>query len=290
MIEFDHVSKVYPGGRTAVGDVSLHVREHTTTVLVGTSGSGKTTLMRMVNRMVTPTSGRVLVRGEDIADVDPVKLRRSIGYVLQDGGLFPHRTVLDNIATVPVLEGAKRKDARRRASQLLELVGLDEDMGRRFPAQLSGGQRQRVGVARALANEADILLMDEPFGALDPLVRRDLQREVAQLRDRIGATILFVTHDIDEAFLLGDQVVVLKTGGEVAQIGSPAQILAHPADAFVSDFVGACAARRRLSVTTEDGIEVVTDREGRTLGVLAADDSPAPCADAPASGAQGQRL
>lgn len=290
MIEFDHVSKVYPGGTTAVGDVSLHVREHTTTVLVGTSGSGKTTLMRMVNRMVTPTSGRVLVRGEDIADVDPVKLRRSIGYVLQDGGLFPHRTVLDNIATVPVLEGAKRKDARRRASQLLELVGLDEDMGRRFPAQLSGGQRQRVGVARALANEADILLMDEPFGALDPLVRRDLQREVAQLRDRIGATILFVTHDIDEAFLLGDQVVVLKTGGEVAQIGSPAQILAHPADDFVSDFVGACAARRRLSVTAEDGIEVVTDREGRTLGVLAADDSPAPCADAPASGAQGQRL
>lgn len=291
MIEFDHVSKVYPGGTTAVGDVSLHVPKHTTTVLVGTSGSGKTTLMRMVNRMVTPTSGRVLVRGEDAADLDPVTLRRSIGYVLQDGGLFPHRTVLDNIATVPVLEGAKRRDARRRASQLLELVGLDEDMGRRFPAQLSGGQRQRVGVARALANEADILLMDEPFGALDPLVRRDLQRELAQLRDRIGATILFVTHDIDEAFLLGDQVVVLKTGGEVAQIGSPAQILARPADAFVSDFVGACAARRRLRVTTEDGIEVVTDHEGRTLGVLAADgDPPAPCADSPARGGEGQRL
>ncbi|WP_076465413.1 ABC transporter ATP-binding protein [Actinomyces mediterranea] len=290
MIEFDHVSKVYPGGTTAVGDVSLYVPEHTTTVLVGTSGSGKTTLMRMVNRMVTPTSGRVLVRGEDAADLDPVTLRRSIGYVLQDGGLFPHRTVLDNIATVPVLEGAKRRDARRRASQLLELVGLDEDTGRRFPSQLSGGQRQRVGVARALANEADILLMDEPFGALDPLVRRDLQRELAQLRDRIGATILFVTHDIDEAFLLGDQVVVLKTGGEVAQIGSPAQILARPADAFVSDFVGACAARRRLRVTTEDGIEVVTDHEGRTLGVLAADgDPPAPCTDSPARGGEGRR-
>ncbi|WP_022869062.1 ABC transporter ATP-binding protein [Schaalia vaccimaxillae] len=269
MIEFDHVSKTYSGTpHPAVADVSLRVPKWSTTVLVGTSGSGKTTLVRMVNRMVTPTSGRVLVRGENVADADPVKLRRSIGYVLQDGGLFPHRNVIDNIATVPVLEGASRRDAHRRAHELLELVGLEAAMGKRYPAQLSGGQRQRVGVARALANEADILLMDEPFGALDPLVRADLQRELRDLQRRLGTTILFVTHDIDEAFLLGDQVVVLQTGGIVAQAGTPAQILANPADTFVADFVGASQPQRRLAVREEEENRIVVDQDGRPVGVL----------------------
>ena len=207
MIRFDAVSKTYPGGTVAVEDFSLRIPERTTTVFLGTSGCGKTTLMRMVNAMVAPTSGRVLVRGQDVAEQDPVALRRSIGYVLQEGGLFPHRTIADNIATVPLLEGAPRRQARARALELMDLVGLDRDMAGRYPAQLSGGQRQRVGVARALANEADILLMDEPFGALDPLVRADLQAELIRIREQLGTTILFVTHDIDEVVCgVGEQL------------------------------------------------------------------------------------
>ena len=239
MIEFEHVSKTYEDGTHAVRDFSLRAESRQTTVLVGTSGSGKTTVLRMVNRMVQPTSGRVLWDGEDVAAMDPVKLRRSIGYVLQEGGLFPHWTVLDNISTVPRLEGATKQDAARRAAELLELVGLDAHLGTRYPAQLSGGQRQRVGVARALANDPLLLLMDEPFGALDPLVRRDLQREVVRIREALGTTILMVTHDMHEAMTLGHKVVVMQEGGRIVQEGAPRDIMDSPADSFVSDLLDA---------------------------------------------------
>lgn len=268
MIIFDNVDKTYPDGTTAVDGVSLEVAEHSTTVLLGTSGSGKTTLMRMVNRMVSPSFGRVLVAGRDVAEENPVTLRRSIGYVLQDGGLFPHRRVIDNIATVPVLEGVPKAKARENALELMDMVGLDRDLATRFPSQLSGGQRQRVGVARALASDSRILLMDEPFGALDPLVRAGLQRELRDLQQRLGATILFVTHDVDEAFLLGDQVAVLRTGGVLAQVGTPEELLTRPVDEFVADFVGADAARRQLRTIDRDGTRLVIDADGRPLGAL----------------------
>lgn len=267
MIRFDAVSKTYPGGTTAVEDFSLQIPEHTTTVFLGTSGCGKTTLMRMVNAMVAPTSGRVLVRGQDVAEQDPVALRRSIGYVLQEGGLFPHRTIADNIATVPLLERVPRRQARARALELMDLVGLDRDMAGRYPAQLSGGQRQRVGVARALANEADILLMDEPFGALDPLVRADLQAELIRIREQLGTTVLFVTHDIDEAFLLGDQIAVLRIGGRAAQVGTAQELLSHPADDFVADFVGASRAARPVRIDHRRG-DLVVDEAGTPVGTL----------------------
>lgn len=236
MIEYRGVTKTY-GDEIAVDRFSLTIPTGQLTVLVGSSGSGKTTLLRMVNRMVAPSSGQVLIDGEDVADRDPVMLRRSIGYVLQQGGLLPHRTVLDNIATVPRLLGERRASARNRAIELLELMGLDAELGDRYPAHLSGGQQQRVGVARALAADPDILLMDEPFGAVDPLVRRDLQNQLLELHRRLGKTILFVTHDIDEAFTLGEQVVVLRAGAQIAQQGAPNQIAHHPANEFVAEFI-----------------------------------------------------
>ena len=266
MIRFDHVSKTYPGGTRAVKDFSLTVEQGSTTVFLGTSGCGKTTLMRMVNAMVTPTSGRVFVRDQDVAGEDPVRLRRSIGYVLQEGGLFPHRSIADNIATVPRLEGATKQASRERALELLELVGLDREMADRYPAQLSGGQRQRVGVARALANRADILLMDEPFGALDPLVRADLQRELKEIQAALGATILFVTHDVDEAFTLGDQVAVLSRGGRIEQVGAPSDLLSSPASEFVADFVGASRAARPVRLAGSGSLLV--DEEGTPVGTL----------------------
>ena len=268
MIRFEDVQKIYPDGTVGVGGITLDVAEHSTTVLLGSSGSGKTTLMRMVNKMVTPTSGAVLLAGEDVAVQPTVALRRSIGYVLQDGGLFPHRRVVDNIATVPVLDGVPKARARERALELMDMVGLDHDLAGRFPSQLSGGQRQRVGVARALANDPKVLLMDEPFGALDPLVRADLQRELRDLQRRLGTTILFVTHDVDEAFLLGDQVAVLRTGGVLAQVGTPEELLSSPADEFVADFVGADAGRRQLRTIERNGSRLVIDAEGRPLGTL----------------------
>lgn len=282
MIRFEHVSHTFPDGTSALEDVSLEVRAHTTTVLLGSSGSGKTTLMRMVNRMISPSSGRVLVRGEDVAAMDPVKLRRSIGYVLQDAGLFPHRNVADNIATVPRLEGASRRAAKARALELMELVGLEPSLARRYPSQLSGGQRQRVGVARALANKADILLMDEPFGALDPLVRADLQAEIRRLRDSTGTTILFVTHDLDEAFILGDTIAVLAKGGRLAQVGTGPELVANPADDFVASFVSSQASRPLNSIATPAG-QLVTDPEGRPLGLLARanPDAPSHTSDSP---------
>ena len=272
MIRFEDVQKIYPDGTVGVGGITLDVAEHSTTVLLGSSGSGKTTLMRMVNKMVAPTSGAVLLAGEDVAVQPTVALRRSIGYVLQDGGLFPHRRVVDNIATVPILDGVNKAKAREHALELMDMVGLDRDLAGRFPSQLSGGQRQRVGVARALANDPKVLLMDEPFGALDPLVRADLQRELRDLQRRLGTTILFVTHDVDEAFLLGDQVAVLRTGGVLAQVGTPEELLSSPADEFVADFVGADAGRRQLRTIERNGSRLVIDAEGRPLGSLRAGD------------------
>ena len=271
MIRFDHVSKTYPGGTRAVEDFSLTVEQDSTTVFLGTSGCGKTTLMRMVNAMVTPTSGRVFVRGQDVASEDPVRLRRSIGYVLQEGGLFPHRSIADNIATVPRLEGATKQASRERALELLELVGLDREMADRYPAQLSGGQRQRVGVARALANRADILLMDEPFGALDPIVRAELQRELKEIQRALGTTILFVTHDVDEAFTLGNQVAVLSTGGHIEQVGTPTELLSSPASPFVAEFVGASRAARPVRVAGPGGL--VVDDAGTPVGTLTRDEA-----------------
>ena len=271
MIRFDHVSKTYPGGTRAVEDFSLTVEQGSTTVFLGTSGCGKTTLMRMVNAMVTPTSGRVFVREQDVASEDPVRLRRSIGYVLQEGGLFPHRSIADNVATVPRLEGATKQASRERALELLELVGLDREMADRYPAQLSGGQRQRVGVARALANRADILLMDEPFGALDPIVRAELQRELKEIQRALGTTILFVTHDVDEAFTLGDQVAVLSTGGRIEQVGTPTELLSSPASPFVAEFVGASRAARPVRITGPGGL--VVDDAGTPVGTLTTDEA-----------------
>jgi osmoprotectant transport system ATP-binding protein len=239
VIEFQDIAKTYQDGTVALSDFNLVCESRQTTVLVGTSGSGKTTALRMVNRMVEPTSGRILWDGVNVATMDAVKLRRSIGYVMQEGGLFPHWTVAHNIATVPLLEGASRGEAQERALNLMDLVGLPRTFADRFPSQLSGGQRQRVGVARALANNPLLLLMDEPFGALDPLVRRDLQNEVMRIREELGTTILLVTHDMNEALRLGHKIVVMREQGHLEQIGSPEEILQNPANEFVSALIEA---------------------------------------------------
>ncbi|GGH38041.1 ABC transporter ATP-binding protein [Microbacterium album] len=271
MIEFRAVRKTYRDGAgesVAVDDVSLIVPSHRTVVLVGSSGSGKTTLLRMVNRMVEPTSGAVLIDGEDVRQRDPVKLRRGIGYVMQQAGLLPHVRVIDNIATVPVLRGTPRRDARERARELMETVGLDPRLASRYPAQLSGGQQQRVGVARALAADPNILLMDEPFGAVDPIVRRELQQELLRLQERLGKTIVFVTHDIDEALLLGDEIAILLPRGRIVQHGRPEEILTAPADPFVAEFVGLAHGRRELRLRSTPAGTVIVDAAGRVQGVL----------------------
>ncbi len=268
MIEFQAVSKSYSGGPAVVHGFSLVIPSHSTVALVGSSGCGKTTLLRMINRMVDPTTGVVLIDDEDVQTKDPVKLRRSIGYVLQASGLMPHRTVLQNIATVSRLNGKRKKEALNRARELLEVVGLDHDLAHRYPAELSGGQQQRVGVARALAADPNILLMDEPFGAVDPIVRRELQDELLRLQAELGKTIVFVTHDIDEAFRLGDQVVVLREGGQIAQQGTPAEILSDPASAFVADFIGANDKYRKLHTQEINGQRIAFDTNGRPVGVL----------------------
>jgi osmoprotectant transport system ATP-binding protein len=269
MIEFDNVSKVYPDGTVALRDVSFSIPSHAMVALVGSSGSGKTTLLRMINRMIEPTSGRILIDGTDISTMNPVRLRRSIGYVLQLGGLMPHRSVVDNIATVPVLNGVSKPQARDEALGLLDIVGLDRSVAHRFPGQLSGGQQQRVGVARALAADPNILLMDEPFGAVDPIVRRELQSEIKRLHEQLGKTIVFVTHDVDEAFALGQEVILLRAGGEIVQRGTPAELLTAPADDYVSDFVGATDPSRTLHIDEVDGRRLVRDTTGRLLGLIA---------------------
>lgn len=269
MIEFRHVAKTYPDGTTAVEDFSLTVPSHTATVLLGSSGCGKTTLLRMVNRMVDPSSGQVLIDDEDLAGVPPVALRRRIGYVMQNSGLLPHRRVIDNIATVPRLKGVSTRQAHSRAYELMELVGLDAALGSRYPGQLSGGQQQRVGVARGLAADPNILLMDEPFGAVDPVVRMELQRELGRIQTEVKKTIMFVTHDIDEALALGDHIVVLKSGGEVAQRGTPQEIVEAPADDFVAQFLGVDSGQRSLQTRPRpSGGYTVLDGGGRPVGVL----------------------
>ncbi|WP_032788655.1 ABC transporter ATP-binding protein [Streptomyces sp. JS01] len=250
MIQFDKAHKRFPNGTTAVHDLTLDLPEGGVTVLVGSSGCGKTTTLRMINRMVEPTSGTIRVGGKDVLEQDAAELRRSIGYVIQQAGLFPHRTVLDNIATVPLLLGWGRGKARARAAELLETVGLAADAAKRYPHQLSGGQQQRVGVARALAADPPVLLMDEPFGAVDPVVRTQLQDELLRLQRELNKTIVFVTHDIDEAVRLGDRIAVFRTGGHLVQCASPAELLARPADAFVADFLGAERGLKLLSLTT----------------------------------------
>ncbi|MCT9091320.1 betaine/proline/choline family ABC transporter ATP-binding protein [Streptomyces sp. ASQP_92] len=249
MIRFEHVTKRYADGTTAVDDLSFEVAEGELVTLVGPSGCGKTTTMKMVNRLIEPTEGRIFLDGEDIATVDPVQLRRRIGYVIQQVGLFPHRTVLENTATVPHLLGVKKATAHERAAELLDLVGLDpKTYGSRYPEQLSGGQRQRVGVARALAADPPVLLMDEPFGAVDPVVRERLQNEFLRLQSQVRKTVLFVTHDIEEAVRLGDRIAVYGQGA-IEQFDAPATVLGAPATPYVADFVGADRGLKRLSVT-----------------------------------------
>ncbi|WP_455361123.1 ABC transporter ATP-binding protein [Streptomyces sp. SYSU K21746] len=249
MIRFERVTKRYPDGTTAVDELSFEVAEGELVTLVGPSGCGKTTTMMMVNRLIEPTSGRIFVNGEDIAGVDPVELRRRIGYVIQQVGLFPHRTVLDNTATVPALVGWKKARARARAAELLDLVGLDPSTyGPRYPQQLSGGQRQRVGVARALAADPPVLLMDEPFGAVDPVVRERLQNEFLSLQATVRKTVLLVTHDIEEAVRMGDRIAVYGKG-RIEQFDTPAAVLGAPATEYVAGFVGSDRGLKRLSVT-----------------------------------------
>lgn len=256
MITFTGVTKRYPDGTVAVDDLSLEVPEGCLTVFVGPSGCGKTTSMRMINRMVDPTSGTVAVDGRDVAGVDPVTLRLGIGYVIQSGGLMPHQRVIDNVATVPVLLGQSRRAARRAAYEVLERVGLDPKLAERYPAQLSGGQQQRVGVARALAADPPILLMDEPFSAVDPVVRDELQAEILRLQSELRKTIVFVTHDIDEAVKLGDAVAVFGVGGALQQYDPPQRLLSNPANDFVAGFVGADRGYRLLQFFSAESLDL----------------------------------
>jgi osmoprotectant transport system ATP-binding protein len=272
---FEHVSKRYPGTGSgnpgAVVDLSLEVPAGKVCVLVGPSGCGKTTSLKMVNRLIEPTSGRILIGDTDIAKQDVIELRRGIGYVIQQVGLFPHQTVGENVATVPRLLGWDESRRRSRAEELLELVGLDPaSYANRYPSALSGGERQRVGVARALAADPPVLLMDEPFGAVDPIVRERLQNELLRLQERLAKTILFVTHDIDEAIKMGDLVAVMQVGGHLAQFATPDEILANPASDFVARFVGADRGLKRLALSRVGDLPLQPALTAR-LGTDAAD-------------------
>ncbi|MHA7178612.1 ABC transporter ATP-binding protein [Arthrobacter sp. MDB2-24] len=268
MIEFRNVTKTYDGGRPAVDDLTMDIDRGRITVFVGPSGCGKTTSLRMINRMVEPTAGRILLEGQDVSQGKAAELRRSMGYVMQSSGLLPHRSVLDNIATVPRLNGVGKADARRRAQELLDVVGLSADLGSRYPGQLSGGQQQRVGVARALAADPPVLLMDEPFSAVDPVVRAELQEELLRLQRDLAKTIVFVTHDIDEATILGDKVAVFAVGGRLAQYAAPEEILRAPVDDFVAGFVGRDRGFRHLSFQ-EGGNLIIHPVETIEVGLLA---------------------
>ena len=249
MIVLDHVVKRYGGGAAAVEDLSLEIGDGEIVVLVGPSGCGKTTTLKMINRLVEPTSGRILIDGRDTGDYDVNALRRSIGYVIQQVGLFPHLTVAENVATVPRLRGWERRRIDARVVELLDLVGLPAaQYAKRLPAELSGGERQRVGVARALGADPPVLLMDEPFGAIDPIARERLQDELLRLQRVVRKTIVFVTHDIEEAIKLGDRVALLQVGGRLAQYATPAELLARPASPFVTGFLGEGRMVRRLGL------------------------------------------
>jgi len=286
LITFEGVTKRYPDGTVALDDVSLEAPTGQITVFVGTSGGGKTTALRTINRMVEPTGGRVLIDGEDVRDRQPAQLRRGIGYVIQHAGLFPHRTIEDNIATVPYLLRQSKKQARAKALELMERVGLDAGMAKRYPFQLSGGQQQRVGVARALAADPPIMLMDEPFSAVDPVVRAELQAEFLRLQAELHKTIVFVTHDIDEAIKLGDNIAVFQTGGKLVQFDSPENLLAHPSSEFVADFIGQNRGIRSLSFAPtselnlrDDLVRPVGGELGDTTGldwILVVDDARRP--------------
>jgi osmoprotectant transport system ATP-binding protein len=264
-LEFRGATKRYPGSdRPAVDDLTLEVAAGEICVLVGPSGCGKTTAMRMVNRMTDITGGDVLVGGRSVQESDENELRRHVGYVIQQIGLFPHRTVAENIATVPRLLGWDKQRTNARVRELLDLIGLPTEMGRRYPAQLSGGQRQRIGVARALAADPPVMLMDEPFGAIDPINRERLQNEFLRLQAELRKTVVFVTHDIDEAIKMGDRIAVMQEGGILAQYARPGELLMHPANAFVEDFVGGDRALKRLSLQRVRDIELLPARDGAT--------------------------
>ena len=253
MIRLEGVTKRYPNGQLAVDALDLDVPEGELCVLVGPSGSGKTTTLKMINRLIEPTAGRIFLADEDVTDVDPVQLRRRIGYVIQQVGLFPHQTVRTNVATVPTLLGWDKRKTRERVDALLDLVGLDPSTyGGRYPSELSGGQRQRVGVARALVADPLVLLMDEPFSAVDPVARERLQTEFLRVQQELGTTVVLVTHDIDEAVRLGDRIAVLRDGGWLEQHADPATVLGAPATDYVAQFVGSDRAVKRLSVTRID--------------------------------------
>ncbi|MPQ98166.1 ATP-binding cassette domain-containing protein [Modestobacter sp. I12A-02628] len=251
------VSKVYPDGTVGVQELDLTFAAGELTVLVGPSGCGKTTTMKMINRIIEPSTGRILLGEDDVTRVDPNLLRRRIGYVIQNVGLFPHQDVRANVGTVPRLLGWDKKRTRERVDELLAVVGLDPaTFGRRYPHQLSGGQRQRAGVARALAADPTVLLMDEPFSAVDPVVRERLQTEFLRIQDTVRKTIVFVTHDIEEAVRLGDRIAVMSEGGKVEQFASPAELLGRPASPFVADFVGSDRGLKRLAVTGIDAADL----------------------------------
>ncbi len=287
MIEFRDVTKRFQrakkGSLAAVDQFTHTIDSRTIHVLLGSSGCGKTTLLRMVNRMESPTSGQILIDGEDVAATDPVQLRRSIGYVMQASGLLPHRTVLDNVTTVLRLQGKSKKESHDRGMEMLELVGLSPELANRYPGQLSGGQAQRVGVARALAPNPNIVLMDEPFAAVDPVVRRQLQELVLDLQEELETTILFVTHDVDEALRMADEVVLLTQGAQIQQHGTPSDLLANPANDFVEQFLGVRASRDLYL----DDRNIVIDSSGRPLGSLSGNQKDAAGAGVPGVGVPG---
>ncbi len=259
LITFERVTKRYPDGTVAVDALDLDVPAGKTMVLVGPSGCGKTTTLRMINRLIEPTRGRILLDGKDIREQNPAHLRRGIGYVIQQTGLFPHRTVEDNIATVPLLNGWRRAKARARARELMTLVGLDPALARRYPYQLSGGQQQRVGVARALAADPPVLLMDEPFSAVDPVVRASLQEQLIALQAELHKTIVLVTHDVEEAIKVGDLVALFRPHGKIAQLATPERLLGAPVDDYVAGFVGFDRGIRRLSFFSTAGLSLNTE-------------------------------
>jgi osmoprotectant transport system ATP-binding protein len=268
MITFDSVSKRFGDGTTAVDDLSLEVPDGEIAVFVGPSGCGKTTTLRMVNRMIEPSDGIIEVDGKNILKEDPAELRRRIGYVIQQIGLFPHRTIRDNIGTVPGLVGWDKKRIQERVDELIDVVGLPEGSGDRYPHELSGGQQQRVGVARALAVDPPIMLMDEPFGAVDPIVRTRLQEEFLRLQQEVRKTIVFVTHDIDEAIKMGDRIALLSQGGHLEQYATPEEMLAAPANEFVADFLGGERGLKQLALIS------VRDVEARSGPVVTPEDTP----------------